>query len=126
MPVVDEGDTKVVVLVCILNDEAGGVVDIGVDGITDGMDSLIDGLDDGIDVNGVSGSTAGVGDGGAAAIEYILIKLNYITYIFITIFNYYSKRLSKIVITTVVNVSFNTVTPWLHNNTVVPYFQCLE
>lgn len=125
MPVVDEGDTEVVVLVCILNDEAGGVVDIGVDGITDGMDGLIDGLDDGIDVNGVSGSIAGVGDGGAAAIEYILIKLNCITYIFITIFNYYSKCLSKIVITTVVNVSFNTVTPWLHNNTVVLYFQCL-
>ena len=126
MPVVDEGDTKVVVLVCILNDEAGGVVDTGVDGITDGMDGLIDGLDDGIDVNGVSGSIAGVGDGGAAAIEYILIKLKCITYIFITIFDYYSKRLSKIVITTVVNVSFNTVTPWLHNNTVVLYFQCLE
>ena len=125
MPVVDEGDTEVVVLVCILNDEAGGVVDIGVDGITDGMDGLIDGLDDGIDVNGVSGSIAGVGDGGAAAIEYILIKLNCITYIFITIFNYYSKCLSKIVITTVVNVSCNTVTPWLHNNTVVLYFQCL-
>ena len=125
MPVVDEGDTKVVVLVCILNDEAGGVVDTGVDDITNGMDGLIDGLDDGIDVNGVSGSIAGVGDGGAVAIEYMLIKLNYITYIFITIFNYYSKHLSKIVITTVVNVSFNTVTPWLHKNTVVLYFQCL-
>lgn len=75
MPVVDEGDTKVVVLVCILNDEAGGVVDTGVDDITNGMDGLIDGLDDGIDVNGVSGSIAGVGDGGAAAFSTITVNV---------------------------------------------------
>ena len=119
-----------VVLVCILNDEAGGVMNIGIDGITDGMDGHIDGLDDGIDVNGVSGGGGGVGgsvvgDGGAAAIGYMLIKLNCITYIFITIFIYYSKCLSNIVITTVVNISFNNAIPWLHSNTAVLYFQCL-
>lgn len=66
MPVVDKGDTEVVVLVCIVADETGGVMDIDVDGITDGMDSLVGGIVDRNDVDGINGNIGGVGNGGAA------------------------------------------------------------
>ena len=69
MPVVDKGDTEVMVLVCILADEAGGVMDVAVDGITDGMDSLVGRTVDRNDVDGISGNIGGVGNGGAAVIE---------------------------------------------------------
>ena len=117
---VDEGDTDTLALDSILDDEVDGAI-FGIvtdrDGIEDEIsaDVIGDADNDNIGVN-----ADGVDTSNVIIIEYILTNL----YI-LTILNYYSECFSKVISITVVDISFNPITPWCHSSTVILYLQCL-